>query len=101
MFERQELVDQNKGLTAASDDDIDGIEGLDVAHNLLQDNEEAPVRKEVTAIIRRSITEKASDIHIEPFEDRVSVRFRVDGRLREVRLFLKNTNQVYLPVLKY
>ncbi|WGL59293.1 ATPase, T2SS/T4P/T4SS family [Pigmentibacter sp. JX0631] len=89
VFERQELVDQNKGLTATSDDDIDGIEGLDVAHNLLQDNEEAPVRKEVTAIIRRSITEKASDIHIEPFEDRVSVRFRVDGRLREVRVIPK------------
>lgn len=87
VFERQELVDQNKGLTA--DDEIDGIEGLDVAHNLLQDNEEAPVRKEVTAIIRRSISEKASDIHIEPFEDRVSVRFRIDGRLREVRVIPK------------
>jgi general secretion pathway protein E len=87
VFERQELVDQNKGLTA--DDEIDGIEGLDVAHNLLQDNEEAPVRKEVTAIIRRSISEKASDIHIEPFEDRVSVRFRVDGRLKEVRVIPK------------
>ncbi len=87
VFERQELVDQNKGL--AADDEIDGIEGLDVAHNLLQDNEEAPVRKEVTAIIRRSISEKASDIHIEPFEDRVSVRFRIDGRLREVRVIPK------------
>lgn len=87
VFERQELVDQNKGLTA--DDEIDGIEGLDVAHNILQDNEEAPVRKEVTAIIRRSISEKASDIHIEPFEDRVSVRFRIDGRLREVRVIPK------------
>ncbi|BBH52573.1 GspE/PulE family protein [Fluviispira sanaruensis] len=87
VFERQELADQGKGLTA--DDDIGGIEGLDVAHNLLQDNEEAPVRKEVTAIIRRSITEKASDIHIEPFEDRVSVRFRIDGRLREVRVIPK------------
>ncbi|APJ05093.1 hypothetical protein AXG55_04915 [Silvanigrella aquatica] len=87
VFERQELVDQNKGLGA--DDEIDGIEGLDVAHNLLQDNEEAPVRREVTAIIRRSISEKASDIHIEPFEDRVSVRFRIDGRLREVRVIPK------------
>jgi general secretion pathway protein E len=87
VFERQELVDQNKGL--GSDDDIEGIEGLDVAHNLLQDNEEAPVRKEVTAIIRRSISEKASDIHIEPFEDRVSVRFRIDGRLKEVRVIPK------------
>lgn len=87
VFERQELADQGKGLT--EDDGFENIEGLDVAHNLLQDNEEAPVRKEVTAIIRRSITEKASDIHIEPFEDRVSVRFRIDGRLREVRIIPK------------
>ena len=88
MFERVDLSDTtNAGL--ANEDDIEGIEGLDVAHNLLDDNEEAPVRKEVTTIIRRGITEKASDIHIEPFEDRVSVRFRMDGHLKEVRVIPK------------
>lgn len=88
MFERLDLTDQNKGLSSESDDN-EGIEGLEVAQDLLQDVEEAPVRKEVTTIIRRGITEKASDIHIEPFEDRVSVRFRVDGRLKEVRVIPK------------
>ncbi|MES2614744.1 MAG: ATPase, T2SS/T4P/T4SS family [Bdellovibrionota bacterium] len=88
MFERVDLSEQTaQGLT--NEDEIEGIEGLDVAHNLLDDNEEAPVRKEVTTIIRRSITEKASDIHIEPFEDRVSVRFRMDGHLKEVRIIPK------------
>ena len=88
LFERVDLSEQsNQGLK--NEDDIEGIEGLDVAHNLLEDNEEAPVRKEVTTIIRRSITEKASDIHIEPFEDQVSVRFRIDGHLKEVRVIPK------------
>lgn len=88
MFERLDLSDQNKGLSSEADES-EGIEGLDVAQDLLQDVEEAPVRKEVTTIIRRGITEKASDIHIEPFEDRISVRFRVDGRLKEVRVIPK------------
>lgn len=88
MFERLDLSDQNKGLSSETDDS-EGIEGLDVAQDILQDVEEAPVRKEVTTIIRRGITEKASDIHIEPFEDRISVRFRVDGRLKEVRVIPK------------
>jgi general secretion pathway protein E len=88
LFERVDLTDRNsEGLKG--EDDIEGIEGLDVAHNLLEDNEEAPVRKEVTTIIRRGITEKASDIHIEPFEDQVSVRFRMDGHLKEVRVIPK------------
>lgn len=46
--------------------------------------EEAPVVKLVDLIIRRAIDERASDIHIEPFKDHVSLRYRVDGKLFEV-----------------
>ncbi len=42
---------------------------------------EAPVTKIVAVIIRHAVDSRASDIHIEPFEDRVRVRFRVDGVL--------------------
>lgn len=86
VFERQDISsDGAKGL----EDDQDSIAGLDDAHDLLHDTEEAPVRKEVSTIIRRAISEKASDIHIEPFEDKVSVRYRTDGRLREVKTIPK------------
>ncbi len=88
MFERLDLSDQNQG-NLSHEEEVDDIEGLDVAQDLLQNTDEAPVRKEVSTIIRRGITEKASDIHIEPFEDRVSVRFRIDGRLKEVRIIPK------------
>lgn len=90
LFERVDLQDGgSKGLGQSEVDD-DYIEGLDVAQDLLvQDTEEAPVRREVTMLIRRGISERASDIHIEPFEERVSVRFRIDGRLREVRVIPK------------
>lgn len=90
LFERVDVQEGGaKGLGQGEGED-DYIEGLDVAHDLLvEDTEEAPVRREVTMLIRRGISERASDIHIEPFEDRVAVRFRIDGRLREVRVIPK------------
>ena len=42
---------------------------------------EAPVTKIVAVVIRHAVESRASDIHIEPFEDRVRVRFRIDGIL--------------------
>ncbi len=45
---------------------------------------EAPVIKIVDLIIRQAIDERASDIHIEPFKDRISLRYRIDGCLYEI-----------------
>lgn len=46
--------------------------------------ETAPAAKIVQSLIKRAVREKASDIHIEPTEEEVIVRFRVDGVLRKV-----------------
>lgn len=46
--------------------------------------ETAPAAKIVQSLIKRAVREKASDIHIEPLEDLVIVRFREDGILKEV-----------------
>jgi type IV pilus assembly protein PilB len=46
--------------------------------------EEAPVVKLVDLIIRQAIDERASDIHIEPFKDKISLRYRIDGKLYEI-----------------
>ncbi len=45
---------------------------------------EAPVIKMVNLIMQRAIETKASDIHIEPFEQTLKVRLRVDGVLQEI-----------------
>ncbi len=45
---------------------------------------EAPVIRLVNQIINRAVETQASDIHIEPFEDRLRVRYRYDGVLHEV-----------------
>jgi len=46
--------------------------------------EEAPVVKLVDLIIRQAIGERASDIHLEPFKDRISLRYRIDGKLYDI-----------------
>jgi len=46
--------------------------------------EELPIIKIVDTIIKHAILEKASDIHIEPMEKEVLIRYRIDGILREV-----------------
>ena len=45
---------------------------------------EAPVIRLVNLVIQRAVEQRASDIHIEPFESRLKVRYRVDGVLHEV-----------------
>jgi general secretion pathway protein E len=45
---------------------------------------EAPVIRLVNLIVQRAVEQRASDIHIEPFESRLKVRYRIDGVLHEV-----------------
>jgi len=45
---------------------------------------EAPVIKLVDLIIRQAIDERASDIHIEPFENKIHLRYRIDGLLHDL-----------------
>jgi len=73
---------------------VDGLEETtDLAHlalelpeqaDLLESDDDAPIIRLINAVLTQAVKENASDIHIEPFENRLVVRFRVDGVLREV-----------------
>ncbi len=52
--------------------------------DLLEQEDDAPIIRLINAILGEAIKENASDIHLETFEKRLVVRFRVDGVLREV-----------------
>ena len=52
--------------------------------DLMEGEESAPVIKLINALISQAVRERASDIHIETYEDKLTVRFRTDGVLREV-----------------
>ncbi len=52
--------------------------------DLLESDDDAPIIRLINALLSEAIKENASDIHIEPYESRLVVRFRIDGVLREV-----------------
>jgi general secretion pathway protein E len=63
---------------------LDG-EGLDLDVERLKDlASEAPVIRLVNQLIHRAVEARASDVHIEPFESRLRVRYRIDGVLMEI-----------------
>ncbi|MGH8656082.1 MAG: type II secretion system ATPase GspE [Gammaproteobacteria bacterium] len=68
----------SKTIDQAATDDEDDVQHLkDLAS-------EAPVVRLVNLVINRAIEQRASDIHIEPFEHRLQIRYRIDGELREI-----------------
>ncbi|WP_250462125.1 type II secretion system ATPase GspE [Microbulbifer litoralis] len=60
------------------------VDALPETEDLLEQEDDAPIVKLINAIFAESLKQGASDIHIETFEKRLVVRFRVDGVLREV-----------------
>lgn len=100
-FERLNADQFDKRLQAAyeggSDDAMQKAAGLDddmgleqavldlpEPEDLLDAEDDAPIIRLINALLTEAIKANASDIHIEPYEDRLVVRFRVDGVLREV-----------------
>lgn len=62
----------------------DLMQELPKAEDLLEKQDDAPIIRLLNALLSEAIKEGASDVHIETFEDHVTIRFRVDGILREV-----------------
>jgi len=62
----------------------DGAEDLTLEADLLDDPNQAPIIRFVNSLITQAIKDRASDIHIEPFEKELVVRFRIDGVLYEI-----------------
>ena len=52
--------------------------------DLMDQEDDAPIIRLINALLSEAIRLNASDIHIETFEKRLSVRFRVDGVLKEI-----------------
>lgn len=59
-------------------------EEIPESSELMDGDDDAPVIRLINAILSQAVREKASDIHIEPYETRLAVRFRIDGVLTEV-----------------
>jgi general secretion pathway protein E len=85
--EIDELIERWHGQgRSAMEGIVEGAEGEDGADDVehLRDlASEAPVIRLVNLVIQRAVELRASDIHIEPFENRLKVRYRIDGVLEE------------------
>jgi general secretion pathway protein E/type IV pilus assembly protein PilB len=91
---RGQLLRAIKGLYGVGAETFDEILKTNRAFEVLQDGEtamdlsaddpEASVVKFVNQIIREAIAERATDIHVEPLENDLRIRYRIDGILHEV-----------------
>jgi general secretion pathway protein E len=70
-------LDERLDLKALADE-------LPEPEDLLESEDDAPIIRLINALLTEAVKEGASDIHIEPYENRLVVRFRIDGVLREV-----------------
>jgi len=82
--------DRAQGTAESVMDDIQTTELHDVAHeleeprDLLDADDEAPIIRLVNSLLFQAVKDRASDIHVEPFERDVTVRLRIDGLLYDV-----------------
>ncbi len=88
-----------EGMREEEDETADISMNEDV-HHLRDMAFEAPIVKLVNMLITRAVEGRASDIHIEPFENNVKVRYRIDGALSEVESLPKRIQPAVISRVK-
>ncbi len=85
-FDRRARADQVVDDMEKGDDGVADIamELEDAAKDILDEDDEAPIIRLVNSVLNQAAKERVSDVHIEPMEKYVLVRFRRDGVLKEV-----------------
>jgi type IV pilus assembly protein PilB len=76
------------------------IGDVKTVENKFVDKEEKDTSKLIDNIIMTAITKRASDIHIEPMEDKIRVRYRIDGELITATELPKDRQQIIIGRLK-
>ncbi len=66
------------------DEDMGLAKEIEEIGDLLESEDDAPVIRLVNTLLSQALKDRASDIHIEPFENQVLVRFRIDGVLHSI-----------------
>ena len=96
-------INNNYGVKGRVENAVNRLKNEEVTatiRDLVDATENAPIVSIVNSLLDQAVQDKASDVHIEPAEDKVRVRFRVDGVLREVITFPKSTQAPLLSRIK-
>jgi type IV pilus assembly protein PilB len=93
---------REKSITSEVNKALDERKAEETVVKKVQENVtvEAPVAKIVSTILEYAIKSRASDVHIEPQEDNVRVRYRIDGILQEKYLLPRNVNDAVVSRIK-
>ena len=95
---RQEIVGE-VGAALKETEEAGKIKTIDTTQ-IAQIIKEAPIAKIVSTILEYAVTSRASDIHIEPQEDRVRVRYRIDGILYDRLSLPKSVQEAVISRIK-
>jgi type IV pilus assembly protein PilB len=98
-----QALDQYRGNISSEITQVISAEGDDTADEAVSEEdvaEDSPVAQTINLIIEGAIKSSASDIHIEPREGYVSVRYRIDGILREVNKLPKKVHNALISRIK-
>ena len=68
--------------------------------DVIRSSSEAPIVKMIDALIAEALIKRASDIHVEPFEKDIRIRYRIDGALREAAVLPKKIQNAISARLK-
>ncbi|MCK4994778.1 MAG: Flp pilus assembly complex ATPase component TadA [Candidatus Omnitrophica bacterium] len=85
-----------------SDEDIEvvkNVEQVDIGE-VIRSSSEAPIVKMIDALIAEALIKRASDIHIEPYEENIRVRYRIDGALHDAAILPKKIQNAISARLK-
>ena len=92
-----ELIEESK-----SEDTVEVVKDAESVNldRLMREAGEAPIIRLVNLILSRAIKERASDVHIEPFDKKVQVRYRIDGVLYPVTTLPKKVQNAVVSRIK-
>lgn len=79
---------------------LEDLSRNEVREEVREEDQDSPVVKLVNQLLIAAVTQKASDIHIDPQETKVAIRFRVDGVLRLEKILPKNMQNLLIARLK-
>lgn len=83
LYAQADLAGASEDALGAPQDLTALADGLPRTSDLLDSTDDAPIIRLINGVLQEAIRSRASDIHIEPYEERLSVRFRIDGTLSE------------------
>ena len=96
---KQDIVEESVG--DFEDDDLESLaDSVDTTEDILDVANKAPIIKLVNMLFFQALKMRASDIHLQPYEDRVQVRYRIDGVLYDMEAVPKKIQDAVTSRIK-